>query len=151
SAHASGIVSPVSQSTVTQAGTIVGTVQYMAPEQLDGKQGDARSGIFAFGRDRLRDDDRPAGVRGPQSLRPHCSNSDRDAAGDGITRADDATRARACREDVPRERSERTMAGGWGRGASVEMDRRDGRTLEPRTVAAVAPSPRSCVARRNCR
>jgi Tol biopolymer transport system component len=34
---------------LTQAGTILGTFQYMAPEQLEGREADARSDIFAFG------------------------------------------------------------------------------------------------------
>jgi predicted Ser/Thr protein kinase len=39
----------MAQSKLTGEGTIVGTFQYMAPEQLEGKEADARTDIFAFG------------------------------------------------------------------------------------------------------
>jgi len=46
---ASSIVATMTHSPLTTEGTLVGTFQYMAPEQLEGKEADARSDIFALG------------------------------------------------------------------------------------------------------
>ena len=40
---------PLSDPPITERGTILGTFQYMAPEQLEGVEADARSDIFALG------------------------------------------------------------------------------------------------------
>jgi serine/threonine protein kinase len=44
-----GITALPTQANLTQEGTILGTFQYMAPEQLEGKEADGRTDIFAFG------------------------------------------------------------------------------------------------------
>src|SRR5207249_5339679 len=40
---------PTQTTPLTGEGTIIGTLQYMAPEQLEGAEADARTDIFAFG------------------------------------------------------------------------------------------------------
>jgi serine/threonine-protein kinase len=51
-------------SPLTTAGTLVGTFQYMAPEQLEGREADERSDLFRW---------RPAGARSMGRRRPRSS------------------------------------------------------------------------------
>ena len=55
------------QTQLTREGAILGTVQYMAPEQIEGKELDARTDIFAFGYGVVRNRHWKKSIRGTES------------------------------------------------------------------------------------
>ena len=79
----------------TAHGTILGTVQYMAPEQVEGREADARSDIWALGAVHLRDGDRGAAVRRRHTGQRHRRDPAGHAAGHLYATAAGAARARS--------------------------------------------------------
>ena len=57
---------PIQQKDLTKENSIIGTLQYMAPEQLESKTADARTDIFALGVVAVRDGDGTEGFRGQE-------------------------------------------------------------------------------------
>ncbi len=82
---------------------MLGTFQYMAPEQLEGHEADARSDLFALRRGALRDGNGKEGVhRQEPGVADRLDPARRPAAG-VRGRADDAAGVEPRGQDVPRE------------------------------------------------
>ena len=92
------------------AGSIVGTFQYMAPEQLEGNEADARTDIFAFGAVLYEMLDGEEGVRGEEPGEPDRGHSRTSSRAAVRGAAADAARRRSRGGDVPREGSRRPLA-----------------------------------------
>ena len=75
-----------------QKGTVMGTFQYMAPEQLEGKEADPRSGHFRARLRAVRDGGREEGVHGREPRVPRLVDPERRAAAHLRDRPDGASR-----------------------------------------------------------
>ena len=102
----------VADRSLTAPGQIVGTLPYMAPEQVEGKEADARTDIWALGAMLYEM------VTGARAFQAATSASltaailEHEPAPISIRSAADATRARAPDPQVPRERSGCALAVG---------------------------------------
>ena len=117
---------------LTTEGTILGTLSYMAPEQIDGREIDTRADVFAFGAVHVRDGDRPQGVR----RRKSGARDERDPARRTDTRvvhrAGDARRPRSADSRLHGQGSERSLAEHCGRGAPAAPPARHDERAEVR-------------------
>jgi serine/threonine protein kinase len=87
---------------ITRAGAVLGTLYYMAPEQVEAKETDERSDIFSFGIV-LRDDHWPAPLRGRHAGGHAGVADERFAAADESASTRDAAGAGARGTEVPGE------------------------------------------------
>ena len=104
-------------------GTILGTFQYMSPEQLEGREADARSDIFSFGCVLYEMSTGRKAFDGQEPGEPHRLDPERRARPDLEHPADDAAGARPRRQDLPRQGSRGSVADGARHHAAAPVDR----------------------------
>ena len=114
------MTSPVSP--ITTAGTVVGTVQYMSPEQIQGQEADARSDLFALGATLYEMLAGKRAFEGKSQLSVASAILEKDPEPLSLAAASDAACARKAGEKVSGERSRRPLAKRAGSGDRVEMD-----------------------------
>ena len=108
---------------VTGKGTMLGTLQYMAPEQLEGKEADARTDIFAFGAVLYEMITGKKAFDGKSQARLIAAIMSREPLPMSLARAVHAAGARARRRTLPREGPGRPLAVGAQPDRPAAMDR----------------------------
>ena len=99
----SALTSLPTQQGLTQEGTILGTFQYMAPEQLEGKEADARTDIWAFGCVLYEMATGKKAFSASSQASLISAIMQQRSASDLHGAADVAAGARPCRQDLPRQ------------------------------------------------
>ena len=109
---------------LTDTGQILGTLQYMSPEQLEGREADARSDLFAFGAVlyEMATGQKAFSGKSQASLIAAILKNEPRADLGGV--AADAAGARPRRADLPRQGPRRPLADGPRRQAAAPVDRR---------------------------
>jgi serine/threonine protein kinase len=108
---------------LTDVGVVMGTMPYMAPEQVQGHDVDARADLFAFGAILYEMMTGTRAFAADSQGRPDCGAAGSAAAADHCGDAIRSTFDRTRRAAVSREGSGRPLAERAGSGRRVEVDR----------------------------